>query len=81
MCFEPKREFGADLSVDVSYEWLTFFLEDDEKLAKIAEDYSTGKMLTGEIKKELIAVVSVSTYLHCIYCIYYILYIDSIIIV
>lgn len=55
---ELQRQFGADLSVDVSYEWLTFFLEDDEKLAQVAADYSTGKMLTGEVKKMLIEILS-----------------------
>mmetsp|Transcript_307 Transcript_307/g.444 ORF Transcript_307/g.444 Transcript_307/m.444 type:complete len:95 (+) Transcript_307:1116-1400(+) len=30
-----------------------FFLDDDEKLAQIGEDYKSGKMLTGEIKKIL----------------------------
>jgi tryptophanyl-tRNA synthetase len=47
------------LSVDVSYEWLSFFLEDDDRLAQIAKDYSTGAMLTGEVKKELIGVLQV----------------------
>ena len=53
---------GADLSVDVAYEWLMFFLEDDEKLEQIEKDYSSGVMLTSEIKKELISVLSVSLY-------------------
>lgn len=55
-----KRQLGADLSVDVAYEWLIFFLEDDEKLEQIEKDYSSGVMLTSEIKKELISVLSVS---------------------
>jgi tryptophanyl-tRNA synthetase len=55
---ELQREFGADITVDVSYEWLSFFLEDDERLADIARDYSSGAMLTGEIKKELILVLT-----------------------
>jgi tryptophanyl-tRNA synthetase len=56
---ELQRQFGADLSVDVSYEWLTFFLEDDERLAQITTDYASGAMLTGEVKKELITVLTV----------------------
>lgn len=55
---ELQRQFGADLSVDVSYEWLTFFLESDEQLEQIARDYSSGAMLTGEIKKILIDVLT-----------------------
>lgn len=55
-----QRQFGADLSVDVSYEWLTFFLESDERLAEITRDYASGAMLTGEVKKELITVLTVT---------------------
>ena len=55
---ELQRELGADLSVDVPYEWLTFFLDDDDRLAQIARDYSSGAMLSGEVKKELIGVLS-----------------------
>ena len=43
--------------MDISYQYLRFFLEDDKELEDIAEKYSTGKMLTGEVKKILIKVV------------------------
>ena len=56
---EMQRELGANLDVDVSYEWLSFFLESDERLAEIGNDYSSGAMLTGEVKKELIGVLQV----------------------
>ena len=55
-----QRQFGADVSVDVSCEWLSFFLESDERLDQILKDYGSGKMLTGEVKKELIGVLTVS---------------------
>ncbi|CAM9178427.1 unnamed protein product, partial [Ectocarpus fasciculatus] len=55
---ELQRELGANLAVDVSYEWLTFFLEDDERLAQITRDYGSGAMLTGEVKKQLIEVLT-----------------------
>jgi tryptophanyl-tRNA synthetase len=55
---ELQRQLGANLSVDVSYEWLSFFLESDERLAEIGRDYSSGAMLTGEVKKELIGVLT-----------------------
>ena len=45
--------------MDVSCEWLRFFLEDDERLAQIQRDYGSGAMLTGEVKKELIGVLQV----------------------
>jgi tryptophanyl-tRNA synthetase len=57
--FDSQRELGANLDVDVSYEWLTFFLESDERLAEIARDYASGAMLTGEVKKELVGVLTV----------------------
>jgi tryptophanyl-tRNA synthetase len=47
---------GADLEVDVPWKYLNFFLEDDERLAEIGREYSSGRMLTGEIKAELIKV-------------------------
>ncbi|MFP4116519.1 MAG: tryptophan--tRNA ligase [Candidatus Aenigmatarchaeota archaeon] len=52
---EKHREKGADLSVDVSYQWLkNLFLEDGERLDEITEKYSKGEMLTGEIKEILV---------------------------
>lgn len=48
---EEHREKGGDTVKDVPYQYLTFFLEDDQELEKIRMEYSTGKMLTGEIKK------------------------------
>jgi hypothetical protein len=42
------------LEVDVPYQWLRFFEPSDVKLADIAEKYSSGEMLTGEIKQILI---------------------------
>ncbi|KAG2394122.1 hypothetical protein C9374_003886 [Naegleria lovaniensis] len=51
---EEQMQFGADLEIDVSFRYLEFFLEDDQKLEEIREKYSTGKMLTGEVKAILI---------------------------
>ncbi|KAI5476114.1 tryptophanyl-trna synthetase [Pseudohyphozyma bogoriensis] len=48
---EEHRANGGDPDVDVSYQYLTFFEEDDEKLAKIAADYRSGELLTGDLKK------------------------------
>jgi len=45
---EEQRAKGGNPDVDVSYQYLTFFMEDDEELAKIGEDYRAGKLLTGE---------------------------------
>ncbi|XP_076069136.1 tryptophanyl-tRNA synthetase isoform X2 [Oratosquilla oratoria] len=54
---EEHREKGGDCEVDVSYKYLTFFLEDDEQLENIRQQYSSGQMLTGELKAELIKVL------------------------
>jgi len=51
---EEHRKLGADLDIDVPYQYLEFFLEDDEKLAEIKQKYSSGEMLTGEVKEVLV---------------------------
>ncbi|XP_072126679.1 tryptophan--tRNA ligase, cytoplasmic-like isoform X2 [Mobula birostris] len=51
---EEHQRLGGNCEVDVSYMYLRFFLEDDERLDKIKQDYSSGKLLTGELKKILI---------------------------
>ncbi|XP_062502294.1 tryptophan--tRNA ligase, cytoplasmic-like [Corticium candelabrum] len=55
---EEHRQHGGDTAIDVSYQYLSFFLDDDEKLAHIKEDYESGRMLTGELKKVLIDVLT-----------------------
>jgi len=52
-----QQELGADLEADVSYQWLRFFLEDDEELEKIGESYASGSgdyWSTGAVKTRLI---------------------------
>ena len=51
---EEHREKGGDLEVDISWKWLNFFMDDDDKLRTIGEAYGSGAMLSGEIKKELV---------------------------
>jgi tryptophanyl-tRNA synthetase len=50
-----QRELGGDTDKDVSYQYLTFFMEDDEELEKIRLAYQSGGMLTGEIKAKCIS--------------------------
>jgi tryptophanyl-tRNA synthetase len=50
-----QREKGGDAEKDVSYQYLNFFLEDDEELENIRVAYTTGKLLTGELKAKCIA--------------------------
>ena len=51
---KEHREKGGNPDVDVPYQWLTYFEEDDAKLKKLHDDYKSGKLLTGEIKQILI---------------------------
>lgn len=51
---EEQRKYGADLSKDIPYQYLEYFLEDDEELKRIHDEYESGRMLTGEVKKILI---------------------------
>ncbi|GKE10441.1 tryptophan--tRNA ligase, cytoplasmic [Tanacetum coccineum] len=55
---ERHRELGANLEVDIPFKYLSFFLDDDEELEHIREEYGSGRMLTGEIKGRLIEVLS-----------------------
>lgn len=50
---ELHREHGGDLRTDVAYNYLLYFCEDDKVLEKIAHQYGSGEMLSGEIKKIL----------------------------
>ena len=45
---------GGRTAVDVSYQYLSYFLEDDEELQRIHDQYESGEMLTGELKKIVI---------------------------
>lgn len=50
---EDQRAKGANLDVDVSWKYLNFFMEDDLQLAKIGEEYASGRMLTGEFPQTI----------------------------
>lgn len=54
---EEHRAKGGNCDIDTSFQYLRYFLEDDGKLETIRSKYSTGEMLTGELKKETIAVL------------------------
>ncbi|XP_076392409.1 tryptophanyl-tRNA synthetase [Megachile rotundata] len=54
---EEHRQLGGNCEVDIAYQWLRFFLEDDEKLEQLRKGYTSGEILTGELKKELINVL------------------------
>lgn len=54
---EEHQKNGANLKVDIPYNYLRFFLEDDSKLAEIEQKYGSGEMLTGEVKNYLIEIL------------------------
>ncbi|GLV40236.1 Tryptophanyl-tRNA synthetase [Carabus blaptoides fortunei] len=54
---EEHRALGGNSDVDISYQYLRFFLDDDERLEQIRNDYSSGALLTGELKKILIETI------------------------
>lgn len=47
---DKQRELGGRTKDDVSFQYLTFFLEDDVELERIRRSYEAGEMLTGELK-------------------------------
>ena len=51
---KEHRTHGGNLAVDIPYIYLYHFLDNDDELHYIEETYSTGKMLTSEIKRRLI---------------------------
>lgn len=54
---EEHRRLGGDPDVDVSYQYLSFFLDDDEELQRIGEEYRAGRLLTGQLKAKCIQVL------------------------
>jgi len=54
---EEHRRLGGNTEVDVSYQYLTFFLEDDEELERLGVDYRAGRLLTGQLKSKCIDIL------------------------
>lgn len=54
---EEHRKLGGNCEMDISYQWLRFFLEDDARLEELEKGYTSGEILTGELKKELIEIL------------------------
>jgi tryptophanyl-tRNA synthetase len=51
------RDRGADLEIDVPYQYLKIFLPQDDRLAEITQAYGSGRMTTREIKAETTRVI------------------------
>ena len=54
---EKHRELGGRTAEDVPYQYLTFFLEDDDELKRLHDGYEKGEITTGEMKKRCIEVL------------------------
>jgi tryptophanyl-tRNA synthetase len=52
---EEHRKKGGNVDVDISFQYLKMFFEDDDiKLEEIKKNYESGEMLSGELKAYLI---------------------------
>jgi len=51
---DEHRRKGGNPDVDVAYQWLTFFEEDDARLKEIYQRYKKGELLSGELKQILV---------------------------
>lgn len=47
---EEHKRLGGRTNVDMPFQFLTFFLEDDERLDEIKQAYEKGEMSSGEMK-------------------------------
>lgn len=54
---ELHKKLGGDPDVDVAYQYMSFFKDDDELLAELAKKYRAGELLSGEMKKACIEVL------------------------
>ncbi|MEK6890485.1 MAG: tryptophan--tRNA ligase [Nanoarchaeota archaeon] len=57
---EEHRKLGGNPDIDISFQYLKYLFEpDDKKLAKIESDYKSGKLLSGELKAILIEKINI----------------------
>jgi tryptophanyl-tRNA synthetase len=54
---DEHRANGGNCDIDIAYQYLKFFMEDDNRLEQIRTGYSSGQILTGDLKKELIVIL------------------------
>lgn len=51
---EEHKKLGGNPDVDVPFQYLTYFLDDDAEIERIREAYKKGDILTGEMKQHAI---------------------------
>ena len=54
---EEHRMYGGNPDVDVAFQYLKFFMDDDAELESLAVAYRKGELLTGDLKKRCIEVL------------------------
>lgn len=54
---EEQRRVGGNCDIDVSFQYISFFMDDDEELESIRLRYTRGEMLTGELKQLCIKIL------------------------
>lgn len=54
---KEHREKGGNPEVDVSFLWLKYFMESDEELSRIEEEFRSGRMTSSELKNITIEVI------------------------
>lgn len=54
---ELHRELGGNTEIDVAYQYLRYFFEDDDELERLKSGYENGTILSGELKKLCIKTV------------------------
>lgn len=62
---EDQLEKGSNLDIDIPYQWLRHYMEDEEELEKIKKQYgprqesdTSTRMLSGQVKAILIEIIS-----------------------
>ncbi len=51
---EEHKKHGGNVEIDIPFQYLRFFMEDDGKVEDIRVRYSKGEIMTGEIKQAAI---------------------------
>lgn len=54
---EEHRRLGGDTEVDVPYQYLRYFLDDDKELERLRTGYKTGEVMSSEMKRVCIETV------------------------
>lgn len=54
---EDHRKLGGNPDVDVAFQYLMFFVDDDEEMDNLAIEYKKGTILSGEMKAKATAVL------------------------